>query len=417
MQSSRDQAVSSPPIPSPEERRSEERISLPSSRQGIVSVKDGLQVGPNDVLCGRNKDSFNHPGNKLFRDAITFSVDQYNKAESRAGKSKVVLSILEAIRSKGGRFLKLDSSSKEWQSLSDQQAKEKIAHAVRDMEGRKFGRKPLAQVLKKSFSQTNLDSSHHSATFDMLSTRSLPEISHEGPFSYDVSPANVNNDFYERLQDATRLLNNAGLGQSPADQQAAYLSLRNTSAPVGGMTHPQETTIASEASIAWPPLSSTMDVSRASANFSLGQSANDSLQPIDFSIAPSESQNAAMHQPQPSTMNYPSGFLLNDQSSSRPSLMASSSLSDVGSSLQHISQESFQSSYDFNPQPLELENYPSRRLRREDGSEHSMTRLEEESNSSPSSSSASDPFLETINTVLGPLNPEDHNNERYPMEE
>ena len=53
-------------------------------------------------------------GNKRFRDLITSSLTEYNKSESRLEKSLVVHSIVESIRTAGGRFLKSDQATGRW---------------------------------------------------------------------------------------------------------------------------------------------------------------------------------------------------------------------------------------------------------------------------------------------------------------
>jgi hypothetical protein len=82
------------------------------------------------------------------------SLDAYIKAENRFEKSLVVHSIVDNIKSAGGRFLKRDSNTKKWYELSDQQAKEKVGHAVRDAvnsyEGRKNKSRPSGSSIKSS---------------------------------------------------------------------------------------------------------------------------------------------------------------------------------------------------------------------------------------------------------------------------
>uniref|UniRef100_A0A7S2VHA2 DUF6824 domain-containing protein n=1 Tax=Entomoneis paludosa TaxID=265537 RepID=A0A7S2VHA2_9STRA len=235
--------VSQPPLASSDDkgsRHGEERLVSRRSSAGTSSasspvhpITSNQEVGPNDVLCGRNKDSFNHTGNKRFRDAITFSVEHYNMAQTKAGKTKVIYSIMESIRAKGGRFLKTDDWSGQWLELSDQQAKEKIAHAIRDMEGRRYGRKPVASTqgsLKKSRSQTTLGSATSNrtatrllSTMDAVSnsaTRSLPGDFYPGN---PLSPGGVfgamsTQDFYDKLDAATRQLSMT-LEQQQQEQQ------------------------------------------------------------------------------------------------------------------------------------------------------------------------------------------------------
>jgi hypothetical protein len=103
-------------------------------------------------------------GNKRFRDLITSAIPDYDKAESRLEKSLVVHSIVEGIRSVGGRFLKADPAPGRWRGkffyrstlvnllvrsdlfgashrstcrvvdaeLDDRACREKVGHAVRD---------------------------------------------------------------------------------------------------------------------------------------------------------------------------------------------------------------------------------------------------------------------------------------------
>ncbi|CAB9512994.1 expressed unknown protein [Seminavis robusta] len=107
----------------------ERRSSRGSSADGgdtIDTVHDA------DVLCGRGKSSFNHPGNKRFRDLITSSIQEYDRADSRLEKSLVVHSIVEGIRSVGGRFLKTDQDTGKWTELDDRACREKVGHAIRD---------------------------------------------------------------------------------------------------------------------------------------------------------------------------------------------------------------------------------------------------------------------------------------------
>jgi hypothetical protein len=71
-------------------------------------------------------------GNRQFRDSVTNSLRAYMDADNRFEKSMVVHRIVDNIHSAGGRFLKKDYSSSQWFELSDQQAKEKVGHAIRD---------------------------------------------------------------------------------------------------------------------------------------------------------------------------------------------------------------------------------------------------------------------------------------------
>lgn len=71
-------------------------------------------------------------GNKRFRDAVAAALPAYMEADNRYDKSLVVHAIVNEIRQAGGRFLKNNFTTGTWCELNDQQAKEKVGHAVRD---------------------------------------------------------------------------------------------------------------------------------------------------------------------------------------------------------------------------------------------------------------------------------------------
>lgn len=105
----------------------------------IKSNSSNTLIRPTDVLCGRGKVSFNHVGNKRFREIVTSSLEKYDRCESTAQRSQVVQSVIDSIHSIGGRFLKNDKEI--WEELTTQQCRDKVGHAIRDatknMDGRK----------------------------------------------------------------------------------------------------------------------------------------------------------------------------------------------------------------------------------------------------------------------------------------
>ena len=89
------------------------RAHLDAERVLPTTITD-LAINPGDVLCGRRKLSFNHPGNRRFRDLVGTAVTAYNEAESRLAKASVVNSIVEEVRSSGVRFLRRDEEAGKW---------------------------------------------------------------------------------------------------------------------------------------------------------------------------------------------------------------------------------------------------------------------------------------------------------------
>jgi hypothetical protein len=97
-----------------------------------VSRTDEIVLGPNDILCGRCKMSFNHVGNQHFRATISLNLHQYLDARSRHEKSAIIVSLVRMLRNESGtRFLK--NTKQGLVELSEKQAREKVGHALRDM--------------------------------------------------------------------------------------------------------------------------------------------------------------------------------------------------------------------------------------------------------------------------------------------
>jgi hypothetical protein len=102
-----------------------------SSQIDNVKLKVDDEIGPYDVICGRNGAAFNNTGNRRFRVTIEINIQQYVAATSRNEKSNVISSVLKMMRGCGGRFLK-KRGSHSWIDIGDQRAREKVGHALRD---------------------------------------------------------------------------------------------------------------------------------------------------------------------------------------------------------------------------------------------------------------------------------------------
>lgn len=76
---------------------------------------------------------YSKAGNCRFRHIISQSVDEYTQATSKWAKSMVAARIVGVITAEGGRFLKQKRDGDgEWYELSEQEAKAKVSHAIRD---------------------------------------------------------------------------------------------------------------------------------------------------------------------------------------------------------------------------------------------------------------------------------------------
>jgi hypothetical protein len=93
-----------------------------------------LECTEKDVLCGRAKQSFSNPGNRRYRAVIEQYRVQYQQSSRRAEKSRLTQTVIKVIRDQNSRFLKPAagrSSSPGWVELTDDEAYEKVSHALR----------------------------------------------------------------------------------------------------------------------------------------------------------------------------------------------------------------------------------------------------------------------------------------------
>mmetsp|Transcript_10088 Transcript_10088/g.20422 ORF Transcript_10088/g.20422 Transcript_10088/m.20422 type:complete len:345 (+) Transcript_10088:206-1240(+) len=104
-----------------------------SLRNGMApeELPKGYRPRPADVCCGRGKKNWRHHGNATFRRLIHSNVQAYIDATTKHDKTLVVKSIVDIVRSNGGRFLK-QASDGGWHDIGDSQAREKVGHSLRD---------------------------------------------------------------------------------------------------------------------------------------------------------------------------------------------------------------------------------------------------------------------------------------------
>mmetsp|Transcript_11916 Transcript_11916/g.19746 ORF Transcript_11916/g.19746 Transcript_11916/m.19746 type:complete len:235 (-) Transcript_11916:54-758(-) len=116
-----------------------------------------------DIICGRDKLSHAHVGNKRFRIVVEMNRERYQTAPSRDEKTRITCDIVSMIRScrPGGRFLKMDemedSNTGTWKDVGDDYAREKVSHALRSAKdpSRKRTRKKRKSVVKSHSGEEN----------------------------------------------------------------------------------------------------------------------------------------------------------------------------------------------------------------------------------------------------------------------
>lgn len=112
------------------------QVDLPNvinvmSKSRPVDLPEKYEVGPNDVVCGRGKGSYNRTGNKKFRAMVQEHVEEYVQAKTKLDKSMVLSAIVEKVHEQwNGRFIKQRKGV--WEEIGDEQAREKAGHAIRE---------------------------------------------------------------------------------------------------------------------------------------------------------------------------------------------------------------------------------------------------------------------------------------------
>jgi len=93
------------------------------------------EIGPYDIICGRNNGAHNWIGNRRFRVTIMMHLQKYTELPTREEKTQVIKSVIELLLDKdgvGARFIKKVGEGV-YERLKDKQIREKVGHAFRDM--------------------------------------------------------------------------------------------------------------------------------------------------------------------------------------------------------------------------------------------------------------------------------------------
>lgn len=117
--------------------------------ESLLTTKDGvsaLTVTPHDVVFGRGKYQRAHEGNEAMR-ALVYSIHfLYEQCLDRDDKTSITRYIVTRIQQNGGRFLKYSNKRQGWFIVSDEEARQKVSHVMRDAPMRKHRRTHGIQV-------------------------------------------------------------------------------------------------------------------------------------------------------------------------------------------------------------------------------------------------------------------------------
>jgi hypothetical protein len=91
-------------------------------------------VGQHDVVCGREKLCYSHPGNRAFRDLVRAGSRRYKEATRRNDKTDIAQEIAWEVERRGGRFLQRSDAADvggDWMPVDPDKVHDKISHALR----------------------------------------------------------------------------------------------------------------------------------------------------------------------------------------------------------------------------------------------------------------------------------------------
>eukprot|EP00546_Thalassionema_frauenfeldii_P003081 CAMPEP_0178932690 /NCGR_PEP_ID=MMETSP0786-20121207/22777_1 /TAXON_ID=186022 /ORGANISM="Thalassionema frauenfeldii, Strain CCMP 1798" /LENGTH=279 /DNA_ID=CAMNT_0020610049 /DNA_START=18 /DNA_END=857 /DNA_ORIENTATION=+ len=142
-------------------------------------ARDITTPGEKDILLGREPKSWNHEGNRRYREVILEHQKEYHAAAKRCIKTSIVASIVEKLTSEGCRFLKRDKKNKAWHQVDRTTCVEKVGHALRDKQAvaqQRFLRKHLNRhSMQNGLSESNAYSNDEDYE-EMASERKMPII-------------------------------------------------------------------------------------------------------------------------------------------------------------------------------------------------------------------------------------------------
>lgn len=179
-----------PPVETSDTDDDEKKLSL-------IRADD---IKPYDILCGRDKATFNNVGNRRFRVLISLNIPRYNRARTKAEKASVIKDVCNIFQNEVGvRFLKKHQSQKEYYfQLSATEARKKVGHALRDMS---VARQELDEKRRK-IRMNSLESRGVDSDYDPLEPLLVEPLPYDEPNASDSHrrPQNQQDQQYDQHQ-------------------------------------------------------------------------------------------------------------------------------------------------------------------------------------------------------------------------
>ena len=113
--------------------------SQSATAASILNEEEAETIEPTeeDVLYGRGKGFMYHSGNLRLQELVQENFERFEDSRIES-KKQVSWSVVRKVQAEGGRFLKFDSEREVWTVVSDDNARKKVSHAMRDLRQRRL---------------------------------------------------------------------------------------------------------------------------------------------------------------------------------------------------------------------------------------------------------------------------------------
>lgn len=112
-----------------DDRTSSNNKNVNNNKNGEMVLGKHYEPSLTDVICGRGRKAWEHPGNARFRSLLASHVDEYREAKSKLDKSLLVSQLMEQVEEGNppGQFIKHSKQQGgQWTTVSLDTAREKV---------------------------------------------------------------------------------------------------------------------------------------------------------------------------------------------------------------------------------------------------------------------------------------------------
>lgn len=161
----------------------------------ITYLPENFKPSATDVIVGRGKVCYKHPGNQVLNRMVQAVLAEYSAKDStKKSKSELIKGLVAKVRdsSPDGGFVKFDSASRRWYDVGDRLAREKVSQTFRDALNDKYKSSTTSKTLRRrqerihrsvSAASTNSSSSSRASS----PRPSLPDETSASPLSLMAS--------------------------------------------------------------------------------------------------------------------------------------------------------------------------------------------------------------------------------------